>query len=487
MADPIRGDSVYYIHTAQTLEDGDFANAFYYIGPNLYPVILLTLHKLGLSYELAGKMWGILVSTLTLLPLLKLVRIQFNGTIALVTGYLYAVHPRFIEWGPELMRDPTFWFCFVSTLYLLRRSYDSQKVHWFVSSGICFILAIHLRSEGWLLLIPIGVYAYLRCRSSRVCYPTGPVVRTALVLAIPVSTILLLNATWLRETPGWARLDCIAEVLRTKIAATATSAPAEQVNASHDQSHSLSHQLAYFGKKVLKGFVPWFVVPMAIGMYRLRRRMRSLEHAALLAITFIIVGLVAAYLFLFGEINTRYFLTGSLLILPYTAYGIIVLVNYLSRHVKHTWTAKPVTIATAITLFLLLGGIRGLYVDRAPLQQQADIGTWIRTHYGENAVVACWEDHGLVSYYAHAERQLMLPLNPVEWKMYFQKSPPAIVFSDPETEHGQLFREFVKLHPEFGYQLTEVASMELPPGSQFFMLPTSGTVTQPPHVARRGF
>ena len=62
------------------------------------------------------------MSSLTVLPLCGWVRRQFNDQTALLAGVLYAAHPVFIQWSPELIRDPTFWLLFMLTLYLLWRA-----------------------------------------------------------------------------------------------------------------------------------------------------------------------------------------------------------------------------------------------------------------------------------------------------------------------------------------------------------------------------
>jgi hypothetical protein len=304
----------------------------------------------------------------------------------------------------------------------------------------------------------------------------GPVIKTAIVLAIPVVTILALNAAQDDNTAGWARIDRIVSAVQNKIAAVESASVASA--ADDEQSRTFAHQLGYFGKKLLKGFVPWLVFPMALGMYRLRRRLRTPEHAALLAISLIIVGLVATYLLLFGEINTRYFLPGTLIVLPYTAYGLIVLVNSVSRRLPRGWAGKQVIFAAVIVALLAGGALRGLSVNREPLQRQADLGNWIRLNYGGEAVVACWEDYTLATYYAHASQLVLLPHEEKEWVKYFRFTPPNVVLADAATVHGKSFGEYVEAHPELGYRIAEVERFSSPGGSQVFLRNVDGAVSR---------
>ena len=47
------------------------------------------------------------MSSLTVLPLFGWTRRQFDDRLATIACLLYAVHPKLIEWSPELVRDPS--------------------------------------------------------------------------------------------------------------------------------------------------------------------------------------------------------------------------------------------------------------------------------------------------------------------------------------------------------------------------------------------
>ena len=98
--DVICTDAIFYIQSAQALENGDFDRAFSTIHLNIFPVVLIVLNRLGLDWELAGKLWGVTMSTLVVLPLFGLARRQFDERVAVAACVLYAVHPKLIEWSP---------------------------------------------------------------------------------------------------------------------------------------------------------------------------------------------------------------------------------------------------------------------------------------------------------------------------------------------------------------------------------------------------
>ena len=110
-------DGVIYIHAAKALDAGNLRLAFRDLDLNIYPIIIAALHRLGLEWELGAMLWGVTISSLVVLPLWGWIRRQFDDRVALLACMLYAVHPKFIEWSPEVMRDPTFWMFFILAIY----------------------------------------------------------------------------------------------------------------------------------------------------------------------------------------------------------------------------------------------------------------------------------------------------------------------------------------------------------------------------------
>ena len=99
-------DGVLYINAARALEVGNFGAAFQEMSLNIYPVILMLLHRVGMPWDLAAVTWDVVISSLVVLPLYGWVRRQFDDRLAPVACLLYVVHPKFIEWSPEVMPRP---------------------------------------------------------------------------------------------------------------------------------------------------------------------------------------------------------------------------------------------------------------------------------------------------------------------------------------------------------------------------------------------
>ena len=148
-----------YIRVAESLDQGQLHEDKYNrFGLNSFPVILMLLHRLGLDWELAGKLWNVAISCLTVLPLYGWVRRQFDDRVAL-RRLPYALHSEFIRSSPEGIRDPTFWFFMSWRLYWLWRAVGEVRLRFFLFGGLALALAVITRSEGF--------FSCCRCCSGR--------------------------------------------------------------------------------------------------------------------------------------------------------------------------------------------------------------------------------------------------------------------------------------------------------------------------------
>ena len=207
-------DALLYISLAQQSEHSGLQGGSAGLRLNIYPMILAGVHRLGLPWEVAGKYWGVLISSLVVLPLYGWVRRQFDDRVALWACFLYALHTDLIAWSPETMRDPTFWFLFVLTLYLQWRAVTEVRLALFAAAGVAMILAVLTRVEGLLLVIPFGLWSFWRWRvlrqAARDDWPWACVVS----LAVAPVVVVLANLAWVGTHGDWElpRLEPLALV-----------------------------------------------------------------------------------------------------------------------------------------------------------------------------------------------------------------------------------------------------------------------------------
>jgi hypothetical protein len=195
-------DAYYYITVATFYQQGRLTEALIYLDLNIYPWILLGLNSLGLEWVLAGKIWSVLMSSLAVLPMFGWVRRLFCDQVAWAACFLYSMHSEFVELSMEVVRDPTFWFLFNLSLYATLRAVSEIRLRWFFLGGLTLALAVHIRSESWLLLIPFSMWLARKwwiSAGQRGRLAAGGVIW----LSVTPALIVLINLTLLRGEPEW--------------------------------------------------------------------------------------------------------------------------------------------------------------------------------------------------------------------------------------------------------------------------------------------
>ena len=269
-------DGVLYINAARALEVGNFRAAFQEMSLNIYPVILMLLHRVGMPWDLAAVTWDVVISSLVVLPLYGWVRRQFDDRLALVACLLYVVHPKFIEWSPEVMRDPTFWFLFMLSIYWLWRAVTEVRVWYFVAAGAAVTLAVLTRIEGLFLLAPFALWTFWRLLALRTAR-RRLVCGAALCVAAFPALLLVVNLAWVYGRTGWTapRLSPLQRVepwLQSML--TSDSATDEDATGLGAQ-RSLKRMLHVYFPTLTRGLSPIFALLMFGGMWGWRRVWRG--------------------------------------------------------------------------------------------------------------------------------------------------------------------------------------------------------------------
>jgi hypothetical protein len=200
--DVLWGDSLHYRYASLCLEQGDFEQGFAEFGLHFYPLLLIPLRHLGIDWQIAGKCFSVLVASFTVLPLWGWLRRMFDDRLAVMACLVYALHGKLITISPLIIRDSTFWFLLVLTLYYVWRAVGELRIGFFLAAGLALTLAVHTRTEGWLLLIPLlgwGACRWATARGKRVRLVAG----VLLCIAVVPAAVTAVNFTWLREHPRW--------------------------------------------------------------------------------------------------------------------------------------------------------------------------------------------------------------------------------------------------------------------------------------------
>ncbi len=401
-------DGVLYIGLAEALKESRLRQAFEIMNLNIYPAVLALLNRLGLSWEMGGTIWGILISCLVILPLFGWVRRQFDDAVAVTACLLYAVHPVFIQWSPELIRDPTFWFFFALSLYLIWRAVVEVRIGLSLAAGLALSLAILTRFEGLLLFVPLGLWTFWRFRAlnrgrDKAKLAAGWVLA---FFALP-ALILLVNFTLLRHHSQWVTIrSSPLSFIGRWWNGVFLSAPVDAAANLHGQLYvPLGRMIAIYVPTLVKGLSPLFALLMLGGMWGWRRVWARRDHQALFYTGLAIM--LAAWIHAWCAKSScdRYFLPMVLFGSPFAALGLMGLsarLLGLAGQLKSKVFLRPAAFAPAIIVACTgwCVAYSGPYDRRGA---EVELAGWVRREYGPSPLIYGSEGvTAVVAYYAKA-------------------------------------------------------------------------------------
>ncbi len=151
----ITNDGLLYIKIAKSISSGNLQCVADYGFFNLYS-FLIALFQIALhDWEFSGKMVSVVFGALTIIPLFSLTKRLFNQNVAIVSALLYCIHPRFVEYSSDVLREPVFWFFSVTALWLTWEGISRKKYFPFVLSSLATGFAIFTRLEGALVFFVV--------------------------------------------------------------------------------------------------------------------------------------------------------------------------------------------------------------------------------------------------------------------------------------------------------------------------------------------
>ena len=434
--DALCNDAVFYIELARNFEQGHLEAGLGRLGLNTYPPILAALHHFGLNWESAGKWWGVFIASLAVLPLYGWVRRQFDGRTALVAAILYAFHPKLIEWSPELLRDPTFWFLWTFSLYASWRAAAEVRLGWYAVAGLSIGLAAHTRFEGWFLYVPLVGWSACRFESPR---PLRKIAAGALLSAL-VSPLLVLsiNVTALRDQPRWElgnfdRLGYVAlwwgaiwkspEAPHSAAGAgrhetqpddnpVATASSAISDAGTLPARMSAGKMLRLYGNALRRGFGALFGLAWLVGFGSACQRLLRADHAVLFIVAACVAAAAWVHLWYAQATSSRYFLAIVLLACPCAAAGWLWVYDQLTNLLlvtgprREKWL-RPAT-ACAAVLATLVAGVGESLADRHDgRSREAALGRWLLAELGPGRQIATLGPMPLIGFYAQAATDVL--------------------------------------------------------------------------------
>jgi Dolichyl-phosphate-mannose-protein mannosyltransferase len=476
----VSDDGFSYLHVADALERGRLDQALEYLNLNVYPVILMGLHALGLEWTTAGKLWGVLIGTAIVLPLFDWLRRMFDEQIATAGVFLYAVHPKLIEYSVEPIREATFWFFFVAGLDFLWRSCEERRWWQFAAAGMALALALHTRIEGWFLLAPLivwGAASWRRTPAARLRLAAGGLLcaaMTPLLLLVLNVTLLAHHPTWEfgRLSPftvvaGWVPAHHANKPPKPTAAANLSAAPAaavkspaepaplapSQLTVSTGDSAKIadkSHARRYLVELVRTVGVPYLLLA-AIGFWSLLARFRDLRYALLPVWTVATLLAIWVQLVHAGEMNGRYFLTLAFVDAALVAAGCLSVIGRLAKAVERS--ANPfqrLVVAGLVPVCLLAVGWTQSFSSRhTSRHMEARLGLWTKAHTGP--IHRAVSDFQAIrpAYFAAGGMPAV-----VKYDEFFEaeidRDPPDLLVIDPRSFSPRLLPYFLERAHDLG-------------------------------------
>jgi 4-amino-4-deoxy-L-arabinose transferase-like glycosyltransferase len=493
--DSLCPDAVEYLEIADALQQGNQAGAFAYLDLNVYPPLLLLLRYLGgPHWVIACGAWSLAMATLTVLPLYGLVRRQFRQRIAVLACLLYALHPRLILHSPLILRDPTFWFFFLLALYLQWRAVTELRWWLFLTAGAATFLAIHTRSEGWMLLLPLATWGTRRLwvlSERRLRWRLIGGIVTCLAV-IPLTTVLA-NVAIFRSQAKWqtastrhfayawlwlrGEQEIDAAALGSAVPAGERAADAGP-EALRVKSPLIQQPVVRIHQRVFVKFVKVFTYVYGLiilaGVWRLRR---NLWRTDTLPFFFIMLAMLAGIWIRYNvlPIDERYYFTILLVSLPGLGIGAMQIAEWLDGLVRRVRRCGADCQSAGLRLAILSGLLVAVAVASAidavrvggnmfrAWREQAELGRWILHERGaQQPLTGNNEEMRLVAYYAQGyivplsieQLQGLPPTWPGPWV-----SPGVMVFWD-DRRHTAAPSE----HRQILEGQSEIPYRQVPPG-----------------------
>ncbi|MBL9094460.1 MAG: glycosyltransferase family 39 protein [Planctomycetaceae bacterium] len=414
-------DGTRFIGLAEAWQAGDLAPSIYNF--NLYPPILAGLHHCGLSWEAAAKVWGLICSVLTVLPLFGWIRRTFNDRVAVVGCLLYAGHSELVEWSPEMVRDQTFWLLFTTCLYCQWRAATEPgplSYRHFFLVGWLLPLSAAVRFEGLFLLLPLLAWCRRRAAFSKA---EGVRIRRGLIVFALVPATLVALAVLFGGDQFRDRLLYLAPWRRVVVAWRSVFGAADVVTPAAilgEDARLVSSVLTLKFLTVLeRGVDGLFALVLAIGFAANLRLFCRSDQRPILFVGLIIAAGIWVHLWFTGGASSRYSLPIVILGVRCAALGVMQLGTWGGLFLARTGYSRIIPLATA-TWVLLAGWYSAATTDFTGRRVVAELGERIRRDFGDDRiVVGCEEQLPLIGYYADAR------IVPLTWK-----AEPALLLEE---------------------------------------------------------
>ncbi|HEU4338892.1 MAG TPA: glycosyltransferase family 39 protein [Planctomycetota bacterium] len=365
-------DSAAYLRMAELIREGSWHAAmksYYHPG---YPTATALMSYVTGDIETAGFLVSILFGSLAALPLYLLARDFFGRPAALVAVVLYALHWQLVDIQVDVMNEGLYFAALFSAIWMGHRFLESNRLAWSLGAGVAASVAYLTRNEGLIAICGLVCW-YLVEAIRRRDRSSGDIFLGALFAVGAFLIVAMPFLVWVRGEMGrW----------------TTTAKGSGQAFMRAAAGEALTHRWPLTGKALMSlaqahRFV--LLIPLAAG---LAWAWREQKWKRLYLLSWPVAYLAGVFYSMhgIGYVSYRYLLPPFALLLPFTAWGLVQLVE------RYAARSKPHWLAGATLVLGLVVGFKVFDVHRWEDLPLVRAGEWIRANSPKRAEILTTRD-----------------------------------------------------------------------------------------------
>jgi hypothetical protein len=156
----ISGDGVAYLGIAKHIAAGDYAHALASVFPPLYPALIVFVHALGPSWEVAADLISAILGGLTVVPIFYLFRDTLaRRDLAFVAASLAAIDPELVGYSASVRTEAGYICLLAFAVWIAMLAIRRGRIGWALVSGAITGVAYLYRTEavGFAFFVPVFV------------------------------------------------------------------------------------------------------------------------------------------------------------------------------------------------------------------------------------------------------------------------------------------------------------------------------------------
>lgn len=387
----------------------------------LYPLLIYLFHALTPSWIVAAQAAAIVMSILTIIPLYYFARDMFGDRPAIMTAFLFAIHPYAVRFGVDGLSESTYIFCLISSLYVGYRSFVSERalnrMTLLFAAGSLAALAYLTRPEGLGVAIVLGITIWVY-RLSKNNIRFGKRVTASILLCGGVCLFTIPYMYAMKEYTGQWQLTLkkplsafVPGPLKSYFHSEPSSAsdhamPPDRPKRSRADEKTIPEKFIVpainMGQTCINTFHPLLFLFFLIGLYRTPWRKLVKEQRLLIMMT---IGLTSLYLYILYKLSMGFYISKRhclplvILMLPFCARGAVWLAELprVARFMPRRF--KPLVVLMIVLAIVILP--KTLSPHRWSKRYIFNLGTWVKTQIEPNAILAVDEER--IPFYANLD------------------------------------------------------------------------------------